>query len=410
MLRKLIFIVPLLLLLSTIMAQGYVTLYEDCNYSGKQYNLEPGTYSVYQMKIDNDKLSCIQIPSGMKVTIYQDDKFKGSSQTFYNNVPCLDKEWNDMASSIVVEFQNNRSGFGQNDYVVFYNDCNAKGYSQSLKPGKYKGSQLGNLKYNISSFTIYGNLRVKTYINNEVLSGYSFTHDESENCLSSTENDKIGSLEIEYRPAQIQQQYNPSGNNENFVTIYTDCNYSGNSLRLAPGYYQGDKLGLLKYTISSIEIPSGMKVKVFINNENLSGNNYSLSQNISCMNRTLNNRIGSIVIEETNNNSNYNYNYNNNNNNNQYQNNSNERVVIYSDANYRGRSASLLPGTYSTMAQAGFTNNNLSSLKVPDGYRVVIYEFENFRGKSYTITSSKTRFFMSGWNDKASSIAVYRDR
>ena len=74
------------------------------------------------------------------------------------------------------------------------------------------------------------------------------------------------------------------------------------------------------------------------------------------------------------------------------------------------QSASLLPGTYSTMAQAGFPNKALSSLTVPAGYRVVIYEQENFRGKSYTITASKNKFYMSGWNDKASSIAVYRDR
>ncbi|HEY6062290.1 MAG TPA: hypothetical protein VIV35_01705, partial [Chitinophagaceae bacterium] len=172
---------------------NYVTLYEDCNYSGKSKFLEAGTYTMYQMKMDNDKLSCMQIPAGMKVTIYQDDNFRGRSKTFYNNIACLEGEWNDMASSIVVENQNIRPGYGQNDYVVFYNDCYNKGYSQSLRPGRYRGNELGNLKYNISSFTIYGNLRVRTYINNEGLSGYSITHDASESCLGSSENDKIGS-------------------------------------------------------------------------------------------------------------------------------------------------------------------------------------------------------------------------
>lgn len=382
---------------------NYVTLYENCNYSGKKYFLEAGTFRLYQMKIDNDKLSSLQIPPGMKVTIYQDDNFKGKSNTYFNNIACLEGEWNDNTSSIVVENQSYQPGYNQNDYVVFYNDCNTKGYSQTLRPGRYKGSDLGNLKYNISSFTIYGNLRVKTYINNESLSGYSFTHDDSENCLSSTENDKIGSLLIEYRPSQPTQQYYPTGGSGNYVKIYTDCNYSGNSLSLAPGYYQGDKLGLLKYNISAIEIPSGLKAKVYVNNTTLSGTYYTLSENINCMNSTLNKRIGSIVIEETN--SNYNNNYNNNN---QY--NSNERVVIYTAINYKGQSASLLPGTYSKMSQLGFPDKALSSLTVPAGYRVVIYEFENFSGKSYTITASKTKFYLSGWNDKTSSIAVYRDR
>lgn len=384
-------------------AQNYVTLYEDCNYQGKIKTLEPGLYRLYQMKIDNDKLSGMQIPAGMKVTIYQDDNFKGKSNTYYNNIACLEAEWNDMTSSIVVEIQNIQPGYGQNDYVVFYNDCNASGYSQSLRAGKYKGSQLGNLKYNISSFTIFGNLRVKTYINNEMLSGYSVTHDNSESCLSSTENDKIGSLEIEYRPANNPTQNYLPGGNVKFVRIFTDCNYGGNSLSLAPGYYQGDKLGLLKYDISAIEIPSGLKAKVFINNTTLSGTYYTLSDNINCMNSTLNNRIGSIVIEETYNNFNYN-------NNNQYQYNYNEKVVIYTDDNYKGQSAYLLPGSYRTMAEAGFPDNSLSSLTLPEGYRVILYEYENFGGKSYTVSRSKSGFMISSWNDKASSIKVIRDR
>jgi hypothetical protein len=379
-------------------AQNYVTLYEDCNYSGKKHYLEAGTYKLDQMKIDNDLLSCMQIPSGMKVTIYEDDNFRGRSKTFSSNVACLDGDWNDKASSIVVENQNIQPGYNQNDYVIFYSDCYSKGYSISLRPGNYYGNQLGSLKYNISSFAIYGNLRVRAYTNNENLSGYSVTHDGSESCLSSSENDKIGSLVIEYKPTQPTY---PVAGNGDYVTIYTDCSYRGNSLRLAPGNYRGDQLGLLRYDISAIEIPSNLRAKVYINNEYMNGSYYTLSENISCLNSTLNNRIGSLVIEET-------YGYNNNNN--QYPDNSYERVVIYTDANYRGQSASLLPGTYSTMAQAGFPDNALSSLTVPAGYRVVIYEFENFAGKSSTITASKPGFILSNWNDKTSSIAVYRDR
>ncbi len=407
MFKKIFFPAICLIICAAASAQyNYVTLYEDCNYTGKNKFLEPGTYNLYDMKIENDKLSCLQIPAGMKVTIYSDNNFKGRSKTFYNNIACLDAEWNDMASSLVVENQNNQPGYNQNDYVVFYNDCYTKGYSQNLRPGNYYGRQLGSLKYNISSFAIYGNLRVRTYVNNENLSGYSYTHDASANCLSNSENDKIGSLVIEYKPTQpVQPTYPPVGNND-YVTIYTDCSYKGNSLRLAPGNYDGSKLGLLKYDISAIEIPSSLKAKVYINNEYMGGSYYTLSENISCMNSTLNNRIGSIVIEETYGNNNN----NNNNNNNQYPANANEAVVIYTDGNYKGQSASLLPGTYSTMVQVGFPDNALSSLAVPVGYRVVIYEFENFAGKNYTITASKPGFIISGWNDKTSSIAVYRDR
>jgi hypothetical protein len=109
------------------------------------------------------------------------------------------------------------------------------------------------------------------------------------------------------------------------------------------------------------------------------------------------NRIGSLVIEEKNNQGNY-----------PPQN--AEKVILYADILYKGQSTEILPGTYKTMAEAGFIDNALSSLIVPPGYRVVLYEFENFGGRSYTITASKSMFTLSGWNDKASSIAVYRDR
>jgi hypothetical protein len=297
----------------------------------------------------------------------------------------------------VVENTNYQPGYNQNDYVVFYNNCYTTGYSRTLHPGTYTGSDLGTLKNNISSFTIYGNLRVRAYTTSDNTSGYYATFDASESCLSNSYNDKIRSLVIEYKPAG-----NYGGNSGNygnqFAAFYTDCNYSGNSIRLLPGYYQGNKLGLFRYDISSVEVPSGLRVRVYLN-ENLSGASYTLNDDNSCLNSTMNNRIGSFIVEETG--------YGNNNN---YPPNSNNAVIIYEDANYQGRSASLLPGTYSTMAQAGFFDNALSSLTVPVGYRVVLFENENFGGKSYTITQSKPGFIISNWNDRTSSIIVYRDR
>lgn len=379
-----------------ISAQTYVTLHEDCNYGGSRYFLEPGTYNLYQMKIGNDKLSSMQIPSGMKVTIYGDDDFRGKSKTFTGNISCLDNEWNDMASSIVVEGGNYQPG-NQNDYVVFYNDCYSRGTSRTLRPGTYNAVDLGNMKQNISSFTIYGNLRVRAYTNSDNATGYFGTFDATQSCLGDNYNDNIRSLVIEYRPATGGGGYGGNNNSNSLATFYTDCNYSGNSIRLQPGYYQGDKLGLFRYDISSAEIPSGLRVKVFTN-ETMSGSYSLLSGNTSCLDYNTNNRIGSIVIEETG--------FGNNNNNTP----PTTDVVIYTDANYRGQSATLLPGTYSTMAQAGFPDDALSSLVVPAGYRVVLYEYENFGGKNYTVTESKSGFILSGWNDKTSSIKVYRDR
>jgi len=378
-------------------AQNYITLFEDCNYKGRSYYLQPGSYSVYQMKIGNDRLSSLQIPSGMRVTLYEHNNFKGRSRTFTSHVFCLDQTWNDITSSIVVE-STYQPGYDPNNYITFYNDCYSGGFSRSLGPGTYSGASLGNLRLNISSFTFHGNLRLRVYTSSDNATGYYASFENSQSCLGKTYNDKIRSLVIEHRSGDYGGDDGYGGNK--YATIYTDCSYRGNSMRLAPGSYRGDKLGMFKYAISSIELPSNLRARVYVNNEYLTGSYYTITQNTSCLSSTLNNRIGSLVIEEKGYYDDNGYD----------QPGAGQRVVIYTDADYKGQSASLLPGTYATMAEIGFPNDALSSLSVPDGYRVVLYEHSNFGGKNYTITNSKSRFYISNWNDKTSSIAVYRDR
>jgi hypothetical protein len=398
---------------TTAFSQGYVTLFEDCNYHGRSGYLTPGNYRSEEMKIGNDRLSCLQVPNGMKVTLYEHNNFTGSSITFTNNVSCLPDDWQDRTSSVTVE-TNLRPGENPNDYVTFYNDCYNRGYSRSLNAGTYTGYDLGTLKQNISSFAIYGNLRVRAYMTSDNATGYYVNFDENQSCLAGSYNDKIQSLIIEYRHGggggwdNNNNNNNGWGNNNNnsnnYATVYTDCQFQGNSLRLLAGSYQGDKLGLLRYDISSIRLPSGLRARVYLNSEYLSGNYYTIDETNNCLPSNMNNRIGSLVIEEKG------YGNNNNNNNNYNPPGGDERVTIYTDENYRGLSVSLLPGTYYSMSQINFPDKSLSSLTVPDGYRVVIYDRTNFGGRSYTITQSKPKFFLSGWNDKTSSIAVYRDR
>ncbi|MBM3415618.1 MAG: hypothetical protein FJY20_04050 [Bacteroidetes bacterium] len=233
----------------------------------------------------------------MRITIYEHDDFKGKSKTFTSTVTCLDNEWNDMASSIVVE-STLPPGYNPNDYVIFYNDCYSKGYSRSLGPGTYTAAQLGSLRENISSFMIYGNLQVKVYTASENATGYSYTFEQSQNCLGSIYNDRITSLVIEYRQAGGGYGGGNYGGGNAVAAFYTDCNFRGNSIHLVPGYYQGDKLGLFRYDISSVEIPSSLRVKVFVNNENLSGSSYTLTENQNCLSYSLNDRIGSLVVED----------------------------------------------------------------------------------------------------------------
>lgn len=399
--RKLFSLVILAFCCIPALAQN-VYLYAECNYTGQTYTLGVGRYYAYQIKVPNDRLASMQIPNGMRVTIYEHDNFLGRSNTYSSNTPCLDASWRNITSSIVVEYDNyNQPGYGQNDYVTFYNDCYQRGAYQVLRPGTYSGAQLAGLKYNISSFTISGNLRVRLFANNEYASGYSTTYDNSASCLPNNLNDKVGSLIIEYKSPQNPNDPGGYGNTSgNYATFYSDCDFNGNALRLMPGRYTGTKLGVLKNAIASVQVPYGLRVTAYTNSDNMFGQSVQITQDISCMDYTMKNRIASLVIEQG---------YGNNNNGNN--NNPNDAVIIYVDDNYRGQSAMLRPGNYATMTEAGnFPDNAISSLYVPDGYRVVLYEYANFSGKNFTITASRSSFFLTSWNDKASSLIVYKDR
>jgi len=376
-----------------ISAQSYITLHEDCNYGGKSYFLQAGTYSGYAMKIGNDKLSSIQIPSGMKVTVYEDENFRGNSKTFTANVPCLDSNWNDMTSSLVVESSTTSGTYNPNDYLIVYTDCYQKGEYQTLKPGAYTGDELNIFKNNISSFSIFGNLRVRAYTNSNDATGYFGIFDASQPCLSYQFNNKIQSLIIELRPSSGGQGLG-GGSNQGVATFYTECNNNGNSIRLLPGTYTADKLGLFAYDISSVDIPTSVRVKAYYSND-ASGNFTLLNGNTSCLDYNTNNKFGSLMIEATSSSSSAP---------------PATEVTIYVDENYRGQSATLLPGSYPNMAQINFPDKAVSSVVVPTGYRVVIYEKENFGGKSFTLTDSRSSFWLTKWNDKTSSVKVYRDR
>jgi len=79
------------------------TFYEDCNYQGASSTLGEGRYDINQIGIRNDTLSSIKIPRGLKVTIYSDN-FEGAKLELFSDEPCLiNKSFNDIASSFVVE-------------------------------------------------------------------------------------------------------------------------------------------------------------------------------------------------------------------------------------------------------------------------------------------------------------------
>lgn len=80
---------------------GQIVIYHDADYRGAAQKLGVGKYGWGQLP--NDTISSLKVPAGMKVTLYEHTEFKGKRKTFTRDTPYVGKDFNDLASSIVVE-------------------------------------------------------------------------------------------------------------------------------------------------------------------------------------------------------------------------------------------------------------------------------------------------------------------
>jgi hypothetical protein len=89
------------------------------------------------------------------------------------------------------------------------------------------------------------------------------------------------------------------------VEIFTDCNYSGKSVKLGLGNYRNsDVIGLPNDSISSFKIPAGLKVILFEDND-FKGKSFGIATDKPCLTdnsmpgktgKTWNDQVSSIKI------------------------------------------------------------------------------------------------------------------
>jgi len=108
------------------------TFYKHCNYGGWSKSLGIGRYHwVGSYGIQNDDMSSLKIPKGLKVTLYQHSHYRGSKRIFdaktgQKNISCLvNNRFNDVVSSIIVEKSSSASG-NQWDGLGRLGSCNSK--------------------------------------------------------------------------------------------------------------------------------------------------------------------------------------------------------------------------------------------------------------------------------------------
>ena len=90
----------------------------------------------------------------------------------------------------------------------------------------------------------------------------------------------------------------------------------------------------------------------------------------------------------------------------------NEKITVYSDANYRGKSQEFGVGRYDIQSLSVVGNDSISSIRLA-GLRVRVWENAGFTGASQVILSDcpnlkslKTDSSRHDWNDKISSLEV----
>jgi hypothetical protein len=86
-----------------------VTVYEDCDYRGRSREISVGDYqNIRDLGLGNDSISSMRVANGLEIELFQDERFRRASTTINTNVSCLNRQWDDQASSLRVSYDDGR--------------------------------------------------------------------------------------------------------------------------------------------------------------------------------------------------------------------------------------------------------------------------------------------------------------
>lgn len=375
----------------------FVTIYKD-NYSGPSKKLRAGTYDFFELgNVDNDQLSSVKIPKGMKVILYEHKEMGGRSVELTADASAsflVSKKFNDVASSIVVEElpkpepvvetpapvkepvkpaetvpaqENAEPEIAPGQAITLY----VGNTSKRFPVGRFDANAIGNQR-NLVSLRMPQGLRVVLY-EQPAFKGKSLTIDEDGITRLYFEQKKfltVGSLIVEALPS---------------VTVFQDS-YSGDSFaHYLPGFYNSGLIGIGNDELSSVKVGTGFWVLLF-EHENFKGRSILLTKDASAdflSGRDFDNAASSMVIGTTDS--------------------PLPQVTLFQD-NMTGKADKLTPGEYSMLS----SNNSVSSVQVPRGMRVTLYDEPGLAGKSIILRAPVQADYLSsaGYDNMASSAVV----
>ncbi len=325
---------------------GVATFYEHSNYGGWAVSLEEGSYDykdILAKGIVNDQISSLRVSDGYKVTIYDDEGFKGKSKEFTSDASYVGNEINDKTSSIKIEKWDGSSS-------VTYNTV-------KLSNGKYSIKSVANEKYvvaeNGGSDPIVAN---RDNYSGSWETFYLINNDDGTVSLKADANNK-------YVCAVLDE--------ENQLTPRSDSISTWEKFKIY-------KINDSEYGIRSAE--NGKYVKADLDN---GGKLIAGSDSIAGAWEAFNiEKVGDTTTNDN-------------------------VATFYENSNYSGWSVSLPEGTYdySDIIAKGIKNDAISSLKVSSGYKVTLYDNAGFKGTSKEFTGDAS-YVGNEINDKTSSIKI----
>ena len=327
---------------------GVATFYEHSNYGGWSVSLGEGSHNyndIASAGIKNDVISSLKVPSGYKVTLYNDADFKGDKKEFTSDASYVGDDLNDKTSSIKIE----KIG-----------SSNMSSYSTAnLSSGKYSIKSIANEKYVVAENGGSDPLMA----NRDSYSGAWETF--------FIENNGDGTVNIK---AEANNKYVCAVlDEENQLTSRSD----------SPSTWEKFQIYKIKdgeYGIRSAE--NGKYVKSDLDN---GGKLIAGSDAIAgAWEAFVIEKVGDSTSNAS----------------------SNAKATFCEHSDYGGWSVSLGEGKYdySAMIAAGIKNDQISSVKVPDGYRVILYNDAGFSGGAKTLLQDASG--LGDFNDKTSSIII----
>ena len=338
---------------------GVATLYEHSNYGGWAVSLEEGSYDykdILAKGIVNDQISSLRVSDGYKVTIYDDEGFKGKSKEFTSDASYVGDEMNDKTSSIKIEKINN-----QTSTTTSYNTVklpNGKYSIKSVVNEKYVAAENGGSdpivanrdNYSGSWETFYivnnddGTVSIKADANNKYICAVLdeenqltprsdsistwekfkiYKINDSEYGIRSAENRKYVKADLDKGGKLIAGSDSIAGaweafhiekvgdtTNDNVATFYENSNYGGWSVSLPEGTYNYRDIiakGIKNDAISSLKVNSGYKVTLY-NDAGFNGTSKAFTGDASYVGDEMNDKTSSIKIEKWNGSSSVTYN------------------------------------------------------------------------------------------------------